>query len=122
MIRVLVIDDELDIRRVIAYVLEDEGYHVDEAPDGQTALALIAQQHPDIIILDMKMPGLDGWEFVSLYRQRYGHQAPIIVLTAAQDAARRGADVSAEAYLPKPFDLDILVDRVSALAPPPGPN
>lgn len=110
------IEDELDIRRLIAYALGDEGYQVDEAPDGQTALELVGRQHPDIIILDMKMPGMDGWEFAKLYRERYGHQAPIIVLTAAQDAAQRGADVNAESYVPKPFDLDVLVERVSSIA------
>ena len=64
----------------------------------------------------MKMPRMDGWEFVKVYRQRYDHRAPIIVLTAAQDAARRGADVNAAGYVAKPFDLDVLVDRVSAIA------
>ncbi len=115
MTRVLVIDDERDIRQVLVYVLEDEGYQVDEAPDGEAALELIERQHPDVIILDMKMPGMDGWEFVRRYRERYDHQAPIIVLTAAQDAARRGADVSADGYVPKPFDLDVLTERVSAI-------
>ena len=113
--RVLVIDDDPSIRLVIGYVLRDEGYQVDEAPDGQAALESIQRHHPDVILLDMKMPAMDGWEFARRYRERYGHRAPILVLTAAQDAARRGEDVDAEDYLPKPFDLDTLVERISAL-------
>lgn len=116
MIRVLVIDDDPSIRQAVAYALEDEGYQVDEASDGQVALESVARQHPDVILLDMKMPGTDGWEFTKLYRERYDHQAPIIVITAAQDAAQRAADVEAESYLSKPFDLDVLLECVSAVA------
>lgn len=116
MTRVLVVDDEPDIRQVLAYVLGDEGYEVYEASDGHTALELIDREHPDIIILDMKMPGMDGWNFVRQYRERHDHRAAIIVLTAAQDAARRGADVDADGYVSKPFDLDVLVERVAAMA------
>lgn len=115
MTRILVVDDDSGIRQVIAYALEDEGYQVDQAMDGQVALQVIAQRHPDVILLDMTMPGMDGWDFVKQYRARYSRQAPIIVLTAAHDAARRAADVDAESYLAKPFDLDTLLDRVAAL-------
>jgi DNA-binding response OmpR family regulator len=116
MTRVLVIDDEPSIRQLVVYALSDEGYQVDEAANGAVALEMVNQQHPDIIILDMKMPGIDGWEFARLYRERYDHPAPIIVLTAARDAAQRGADVAAAGYVAKPFDLDVLVEHVSALA------
>jgi DNA-binding response OmpR family regulator len=116
MMRVLVIDDDPSIRQMVAYALDDAGYHVAEAPDGRAALELIGRQHPDLILLDMKMPGMDGWDFVRRYRARYGKGVPIIVLTAALDAAQRGADVNAAAYVAKPFDLDVLVERVSAIA------
>src|SRR4051794_38546039 len=115
MTRVLMIDDDPDIRQLIAFALVDEGFEVDEAADGHEALELVGRQHPDVILLDMKMPGMDGWEFVKVYRERYGHQAPIIVITAAHDAAKRGAHVKADSYLSKPFDLDMLVERVSEL-------
>lgn len=113
--RVLVVDDDPSIRTVIAFVLGDEGYQVEEAGDGQTALELIDEWHPDIILLDMRMPGMDGWEFVQHYRRRHDHQAPIIVFTAAHDAAQRGTDVQAESYIAKPFDLEDLVARVAAM-------
>ena len=116
MTRILVIDDDPDIRHLITYALRDEGYDTDEASDGRAAMELIDRQHPDIILLDMRMPGMDGWEFAKAYRERYGDRAPIIVLTAAQDAARRAADVDAILYIEKPFDLDHLMEQVSAVA------
>lgn len=116
MARVLVIDDDPAIRQVIAYTLADEGYQVDAACDGQAALDLLEQRHPDVILLDMKMPGMDGWTFIRRYRERYDHRAPIVVLTAAHDAAQRRAEVGAESHVAKPFDLDVLIERVALLS------
>ena len=116
MARVLVVEDDQSIRELVVYALGDEGYEVDEALDGRSALDLIAQRRPDVIILDMKMPGMDGWEFARIYRQRHGHQTPIIVFTAAADVATRAAEVGAEAFVSKPFDLDALLERVATLA------
>jgi len=116
MTRVLVIDDDTSIRQLVAYALGDEGYEVEQASDGRAALELIDRQHPDIILLDMKMPGMDGWEFAKVYRELYDQQAPIIVITAAKDAAQRGSNVEAQSYLSKPFDLDALIGRVSTVA------
>ncbi|HEY7036938.1 MAG TPA: response regulator transcription factor [Thermomicrobiales bacterium] len=112
--RILVIDDDPSIREAVGFVLADEGFHVDEAANGLAALAAIDRHHPDLILLDMKMPIMDGWEFARCYRARHDRRAPIIVVTAAQDAAQRGADVDADDYLAKPFDLDVLVQRVTA--------
>ena len=120
MATILVIDDDPNIRQVIGFALRDEGHQIIEAPDGHTALDLIAAQHPDLILLDMKMPVMDGWEFVRHYRERYGHRTPLLVVTAATDAARRAAEVAAEGYLSKPFDLDALVEQVAALVNGPG--
>lgn len=118
MTRVLVIDDDADIRRMIAYALADAGYQVDEAADGEAALEMVHDRHPDVILLDMKMPGMDGWEFARLYREQYDHRAPIVVLTAAKDAAERASEVKAESYVSKPFDLSDLVGRVSTVRKP----
>src|SRR5688500_13946616 len=106
--RILVVDDDPSIRQLIVYALIDEGFVVDEAEDGEDALQLIEQNHPDLILLDMKMPHMDGWAFSRLYRELYGQKAPIIVVTAAHDAAQRGASVSAESIIAKPFDLHLL--------------
>jgi DNA-binding response OmpR family regulator len=114
--RVLLIEDDPAIRNLVAYALSDEGYQVDEAADGLAALEIANRRHPDIIILDMKMPRMDGWQFARLYRERYDHQTPIIVVTAAQDAANRAADINSESYLAKPFELETLVERVAEVA------
>jgi CheY-like chemotaxis protein len=111
--RVLVIDDDPGIRQVVSFVLSDEGYDVDEASDGARALETIERRHPDLILLDMKMPVMDGWEFARRYRARYGSRAAIVVVTAATDAALRGADVDADDFLAKPFDLDALIECVA---------
>lgn len=116
MTRILVVDDDPHIRQMLAYALADEGYQVDEAADGRAALEMVSRRRPDVILLDMKMPGMDGWEFARLHRERHGHQIPIVVLTAAPDVARRAADIDAEGYVSKPFDLQVLLDRVSAIA------
>lgn len=127
--RLLIIDDDPRIRQVIRYTLVGEGHQVEEAADGQIALDRLAgSTHPDVILLDMKMPGMDGWQFMERYRARYGRRAQIIVVTAARDAAGRSAAVEADGYLAKPFDLDELIDVVDAAVqrvkpaanPPPG--
>ena len=109
---ILVVDDDAAIRRVVAAVLADEGYTVAEAPDGGAALARARAAPPRLILLDMRMPGMDGWEFARRYRRRPGPHAPIICVTAAVDAAARGAQIGAVAALAKPFDLDELVALV----------
>lgn len=114
--RVLVIDDDPSIRQVIGCVLTDEGYQVDEAGDGESALMAIERRQPNVILLDMKMPGMDGWEFVSRYRRRHDPPAPIVAVMAAQDAGTHGTEVRADGYLSKPFDLDELVARLAAVA------
>jgi DNA-binding response OmpR family regulator len=113
--RVLVVEDDQSIRELVVYALGDEGHEVDEATDGQSALDMIALRRPDVIVLDMKMPGMDGWQFARVYRERHGTETPIIVFTAAADAAARAAEVGAEAVVSKPFDLDALIERIQAV-------
>lgn len=118
MTHILVIDDDASIRQVIVLALGDEGYEVEEAANGLIGLEQIERRHPDLILVDMRMPCIDGREFVQRYRERHGHRAPILVLTAAQDADQQGVAVDAEAYVSKPFDLDDLLLQVAALAGP----
>jgi CheY-like chemotaxis protein len=121
-VRVLVVEDDPSIRELVVLALGDEGHEVDEAPDGRTALEVVARRQPDVIVLDMKMPGMDGWQFARTYRERYGARTPIIVFTAATDAAARAAEVGAEAVVAKPFDLEALIERVEAVAAQPDPD
>lgn len=113
--RVLVVDDDEGIRELIAMALSDEGYGVQTACHGAEALDLIDLAPPDLILLDMRMPVMDGWEFVRLYRQSSGPQAPIVALTAGRDALNGAARIAVAGSLPKPFELDKLLELVAGL-------
>jgi CheY-like chemotaxis protein len=110
--RILVVDDEPGIRTTVSAMLEIEGYQVDQAANGADALARLASAMPDLIVLDMRMPVLDGWGFAAEMRRR-GHEVPIVVMTAARDADRWAAEISAAATLSKPFRYDELIRTVS---------
>ena len=109
---VLVVDDDQDLLNLVALVLETDGFKVQTAADGRAGLAAVELGMPDLILLDMKMPVMNGWEFASEYHARYNGQAPIVVLTAAEDAKRRAKEVGAVGWIGKPFDLDTLVEVV----------
>lgn len=110
--RILVVDDDESILEFIAEALADEGYEVVTAMNGADALAVSAQPAPDLILLDMRMPVMDGWEFAHTYRRAPGPHAPIVVITAARDAADSAVEIGAEGYLTKPFTLDGLLTLV----------
>lgn len=116
--RVLVVDDDKGIREFVRTVLADEGYDVTEATDGQEALDRVAQRRPDVILLDMRMPVMDGWEFARTYRERPGPHAPIVIVTAALDVAKDAKDIGADGFLAKPFQLDDLLQLVQQHSAP----
>ena len=103
--QVLVIDDDKAIRDLVAMALSDLGYEVVGAGDGAAALDRLAASRPSVILLDMRMPVMDGWEFARAYAQMPGPRAPVIIMSAARDAASQAAEVKADAYLAKPFNL-----------------
>ena len=78
-VTVLVVDDEADIRATVSAMLEIEGYEVAEASNGADALVMLEKRRPDLILLDMRMPVLDGWGFAAELRRR-GHRTPIVVM------------------------------------------
>lgn len=113
--QVLVVDDDAPIRDFVRATLEGEGYTVVTAENGSVALQLLGGEkpyQPDIILLDMRMPIVDGWQFAKVYREMPGKKVPIIVLTAATDPAKFAAQIKADNFLPKPFDLMDLLDMV----------
>jgi len=113
--KVLVVDDEDSVRELIELYLKKEGFEVLHARDGREALRLNGQHHPDLIILDLMLPGLDGWE---VCRQLRGsHQVPIIMLTARTEEVDRivGLELGADDYVVKPFSPRELVARVKAV-------
>jgi CheY-like chemotaxis protein len=119
---ILVVDDDEALRRLLFGALADEGYAVMEASDGAVALARVHEAAPGLILLDMRMPVMDGWEFARRYRALPGPHAPIVCVTAAANGAAvevRGAQIGAVASLSKPFDLDDLLTLVGRYVPLP---
>jgi two-component system, chemotaxis family, chemotaxis protein CheY len=110
---VLVVDDDTSILDTVSSILSGEGYDVVSAATGEEALAAVARKQPLLILLDMRMPIMDGWEFARVYRAQPGPHAPIIVLTAARDVANRAAEINADGYLGKPFNVVELLDLVA---------
>jgi DNA-binding response OmpR family regulator len=113
--RVLVIDDDDDIRALVAELLRRAGLSVEEAPDGRAGLRAFHQSPPDLVVLDVSMPELDGWG--TLERIRDLSDAPVIMLTARGSELERvrGLQAGADDYLVKPFGRQELVARVHAL-------
>jgi CheY-like chemotaxis protein len=103
--RVLVVDDDPSIRELIALALEDDGFEVVGAPEGESALNMIPELKPDLILLDTRMPIMDGREFARRYRELDEPTAALIILTAVDDPEATAIDVGADGFLPKPFDL-----------------
>jgi DNA-binding response OmpR family regulator len=116
--RVLVVEDDESIRDLVDLVLTSAGFEVLTASDGAAALQVVGAVHPDLVLLDMRMPVMDGWEFARRYRAGPEPHAPIVVVTAARDAAQRAAEIDANGYLGKPFDMGELVALVRNLARP----
>lgn len=110
--RILVVDDDDSIRQFIVMALGDAGYEVESAEHGQAALRALEATRPDLILLDMRMPVMDGWAFSGAYRQLAVRHVPLVVLTASRDAAQTAAEVGADAFLAKPFELQALLSLV----------
>lgn len=116
--RVLVVDDDASIRQFIAMALKDSGYEVTTASHGREALESTQRSPPDVILLDMRMPVMDGWAFARAYRERPPPHAPVVVLTAARDAALSASEILADGFLPKLFELRDLLRIVGDFAGP----
>src|SRR5262245_48722428 len=121
--RILVVDDEPEIVRGLEDNLRFEGYQTSSATDGETALALAAREAPDLIILDLMMPRMSGWDVCRSLRAR-GIEVPIIMLTARGGEADRvqGLELGADDYIAKPFSLRELLARIRAVLRRPGPR
>lgn len=113
---ILVVDDEPSITKLIAFNLEKSGFSVDTAADGQTALDKVAADEPDLIILDLMLPHIDGLEVCKRLRQQE-NTTPILMLTAKDDEIDKvlGLELGADDYLTKPFSPRELVARVKAI-------
>ena len=114
--RVLVVDDDAVIRETLATALCDEGYAVRCAEDGRVALDILATWRPDVIVLDLMMPVMNGHAFLAAKAAlESAARIPVVVMSAAHQISRQAAALNAAAVFPKPFDLGALLDTVARL-------
>jgi CheY-like chemotaxis protein len=112
--RILVVDDEPMVRQSLGQFLGDEGYTVEEAADGADALARVGEHRPDVILLDLMMPGMNGRQFLRALRDdpRYS-DLPVVVMTAVRGLTVQPAAMGASEVVEKPFDVDDLLNKVA---------
>jgi DNA-binding response OmpR family regulator len=106
-----VVDDDPSILDTVTSILSGEGFEVMAAGGGQDALLLVHSWHPTLVLLDMRMPVMDGWA-VARAMQEAGSKVPIVVMTAAESAKRWADEIGAAGHLAKPFGLDELLECV----------
>lgn len=110
---IMVVEDERDIRLSLKEILELEGYDVLTAENGLDALNILKiSTPPNLILLDMKMPVMNGWEFADQFRKTYNSSTPIVVVTAAADSEQRAKDIKATGWVSKPFELGELLKKI----------
>ena len=112
---VLVVDDDTDLRRLTATVLSCNGYRVVEAPDGREAMGRLVAHTPDLIVLDLNMPVMDGWEFRAEQQQLANDQLaaiPVLLVTGADGADAHAARLKAVGMVKKPFDPEQLLGAI----------
>jgi two-component system, chemotaxis family, chemotaxis protein CheY len=119
--QILVVEDDDSIRWLVSEVLRDDGYEVSEASNGLEALQSVGQRRPDLIVLDLMMPVMDGWTFVEECRRvRACDEVPIVVTSASHDLPRIAEELSSlgvRTCLAKPFDVAGLLALVGRYAP-----
>jgi two-component system response regulator VicR len=113
--KILVVEDDKDLSRLLKYNLDKEGYRVTLALDGETGLGLFRKERPDMVLLDVMVPKLDGFGFLKAVRQ--DSKTPILMLTARKDEVDRvlGLELGADDYVTKPFSVREVLARVKAI-------
>jgi DNA-binding response OmpR family regulator len=115
--KILVVDDEIDLVETLRFPLELEGYNVLVSHDGEDALNQARKEKPDLILLDLMLPKLDGYKVCRLLKfdERYKH-IPILMLTAKTQEKDKilGKETGADEYITKPFEMDYLIEKVKA--------
>lgn len=116
--RLLIVDDETDLAEMIKFRMENNGYEVLLAHDGQAALEMARKENPDLIILDLMLPKMDGYKVCGLLKKdsRYSH-IPIIIFSAKgqEDDMKLGRELGADAYITKPFEPQVLLGKINEL-------
>jgi two-component system, OmpR family, KDP operon response regulator KdpE len=113
--RVLVVDDAEEVRTFLREALEDDGYSVRLARDGEEGIAAVEQFKPDVVLLDLMMPNVSGWDFMTHYRQLPLPRVPVIILSAIPPRALSSRALEdAAAIMPKPISVDRLLAAIGA--------
>jgi len=112
---VLVVDDDPDILQTLGLCLSSEGYRVLMAANGKEALDILEREHPSVILLDLMMPVMDGWQFVAELEHRGRRDVPLLILSADRSVQGHARDLRASGHLAKPFDLEELLGKVQQL-------
>lgn len=114
--RILIVEDEPMLAEAVAYALEQEGFITELAAEGRSALEAFEKQRPDLVILDLMLPNINGWELFKAFRKQR-QSVPVIMLTARAEEADRvaGLEMGADDYVTKPFSMRELVARVRAV-------
>ncbi|HEX2057748.1 MAG TPA: response regulator [Actinomycetota bacterium] len=117
-LKVLVADDEPALRKLLKTNMELEGYETLEASNGAEVLECVERDNPDIILLDIMMPVMDGWEVMTALAANPEYEQKVILVSAkaSDDAQLQGWELGADEYITKPFDLDSLLERVREVA------
>ncbi len=112
---VLIVDDEPNIRGFLRLALEDEGYRVDTATNGQEALERVRRSPPDAVLLDLMMPVVDGWSFLAARRTLAAEcRCPVLVMSAV-GGWNMARELGASGFLAKPFDVEILLSTLAGV-------
>lgn len=114
--KVLVVDDDPTILEVFDLLLSDAGYDVELAENGRSALTIVERSRPDLIMLDLMMPVMNGWDVMHTLRtQPESRSIPVIILSADQNVESKANELQAEDYCSKPFDVDDVMSKVERL-------
>ena len=115
---VLLVDDDPQVREVVRVNLEMEGYAVREAGSAEDGLAALEDEAPDLILLDVMMPQVDGWEMLRRVQERHGvGSIPVVMFSGQLDVGSEAAERGAQGFVGKPFDLRALVDQTKQIVP-----
>ena len=114
----LVVDDDPQVREVVRINLELEGYAVREAANGEEGLAALEEEAPDLILLDVLMPQVDGWEMLRRVQERHGvGSIPVVMFSGQLEAGDEAVERGAQGFVGKPFDLRELIEQTKQIVP-----
>jgi DNA-binding response OmpR family regulator len=113
--KILLVDDNNDILRFVNQILQLEGHTVSIARNGLEALQNAAADRPDAVVLDVNMPGMEGWEVCRRLKQQFNIPVMLLTVRAEKDDLKLGAEVGADVYLPKPFEITVFLSSLNAM-------